>query len=227
MSDSQQRLRDELHRHTSLIHSLRCVDQVTSIRILEHLRGGAYDGTLLGRDAPQRSADGERIYLWDSMVDELRDRPRWNSRGMSMPYASTGAAPAWPIDGAVRTGWMNDSSMMAHSHMDGVDGVDRVTPSPVPYGQRDLRTESSETRFRTTSHPALPQNHPPFQEQQHYAPRYEHPQPPSSLTLPLMGSAMPSYGQRIPQWDPERYSSEDPSRITLPSVEDRMQHGRR
>ena len=69
--ESQQRLRDELHSHTSLIHSLRCADANSSIQMLSRLRHGDYDSALLGTDHAIRSASpGDRIYPWEESSDE-------------------------------------------------------------------------------------------------------------------------------------------------------------
>jgi hypothetical protein len=71
MMESQQRLRDELHSHTSLIHSLRCADANASIQMLGRLRHGEYDSALLGTDHATRSASpGDRIYPWEESSDE-------------------------------------------------------------------------------------------------------------------------------------------------------------
>lgn len=71
MMESQQRLRDELHSHTSLIHSLRCADANASIHMLGRLRQGDYDSALLGTDHGLRSTSlGDRIYPWEESSDE-------------------------------------------------------------------------------------------------------------------------------------------------------------
>jgi hypothetical protein len=71
MMESQQRLRDELHSHTSLIHSLRCAEANASIHMLSRLRQGDYDSALLGTDHSLRSASpGDRIYPWEESSDE-------------------------------------------------------------------------------------------------------------------------------------------------------------
>lgn len=71
MMESQQRLRDELHSHTSLIHTLRCADANSSVHMLGRLRQGDYDSALLGTDHAIRSASpGDRIYPWEESSDE-------------------------------------------------------------------------------------------------------------------------------------------------------------
>jgi hypothetical protein len=71
MMESQQRLRDELHSHTSLIHSLRCAEANASINMLGRLRQGDYDSALLGTDHGIRSTSpGDRIYPWEESGDE-------------------------------------------------------------------------------------------------------------------------------------------------------------
>lgn len=78
MIESQQRLRDELHSHTSLIHALRVSDANSSIQMLGRLRHGDYDTALLGTDpAPRSNSPGHRMYPWEETVeDSQRERPR-------------------------------------------------------------------------------------------------------------------------------------------------------
>lgn len=69
--ESHQRLRDELHSHTSLIHSLRCADANSSIQMLGRLRHGDFDGALLGTDLASRShSPADRVYPWEESIDE-------------------------------------------------------------------------------------------------------------------------------------------------------------
>lgn len=71
MMESQQRLRDELHSHTSLIHALRCTDTNSSVQMLNRLRHGDYDSALLGPEFAARSNSQEpRTYPWEECIDE-------------------------------------------------------------------------------------------------------------------------------------------------------------
>jgi hypothetical protein len=71
MIESHQRLRDELHSYTSLIHSLRCADANSSIHMLGRLRHGDYDSALVVTDHANRSASpGDHIYPWEDSSDE-------------------------------------------------------------------------------------------------------------------------------------------------------------
>jgi hypothetical protein len=75
MVESQQRLRDELHSHASLIHALRCTDANSSIQMLSRLRRGEYDSALLGTESATRSnSPGGRVYPWEEGVDEGQRR---------------------------------------------------------------------------------------------------------------------------------------------------------
>jgi hypothetical protein len=86
MMESQQRLRDELHSHTSLIHSLRCAEANASIHMLGRLRQGDYDGALLGTDHAIRSTSpGDRIYPWEESSDEGHHHPRSRSADLLPP----------------------------------------------------------------------------------------------------------------------------------------------
>jgi hypothetical protein len=87
MMESQQRLRDELHSHTSLIHSLRCAEANASIHMLGRLRQGDYDGALLGTDHVIRSTSpGDRIYPWEESSDEgHHHQPRSRSADLLPP----------------------------------------------------------------------------------------------------------------------------------------------
>lgn len=225
MSDSQQRLRDELHLHTSLIHSLRCVDQETSIRILQHLRAGTYDGTLLGRDSPQTTADGERIYPWDDTIDEMRERPRFNNQGMAMPYAAMSSGAPWPVDGVMRRAWAGGTPAMDYSNMDGADGADGVGSHPGSYAQQDSGMETPDGTYPATAHAS--QARYPQSFYQHGAAQYGAMEPPTSLTSPIKSEGMPAYGQHIPQYDPQIYPTGEASESTTPSVEDQYRQARR
>jgi hypothetical protein len=86
MMESQQRLRDELHSHTSLIHSLRCAEANASINMLGRLRQGDYDSALLGTDHGLRSTShGDRIYPWEESSDEGHHHPRSRSADLLPP----------------------------------------------------------------------------------------------------------------------------------------------
>jgi hypothetical protein len=75
MVENQQRLREELHSHTSLIHALRCTDANSSIQMLSRLRRGEYDSALLGTESTTRSnSPGGRVYPWEEGVDESQRR---------------------------------------------------------------------------------------------------------------------------------------------------------
>lgn len=80
MMESQQRLRDELHSHTSLIQSLRCVDANSSIQMLGRLRHGDYDSALLGADLATRSnSPAERVYPWEETFDDSQRQQMRNA----------------------------------------------------------------------------------------------------------------------------------------------------
>lgn len=69
--ESQQRLRDELHSHASLVHTLRAVDANTSIQMLSRLRHGDYDSALLGTDlATRTNSSGDKIFPWEEQMDD-------------------------------------------------------------------------------------------------------------------------------------------------------------
>jgi hypothetical protein len=65
MIESQQRLREELHSHTSLIQALRCTDANSSVQMLNRLRHGDYDSALLGTDAAGSHSQETRIFPWE------------------------------------------------------------------------------------------------------------------------------------------------------------------
>ncbi|GAB7326302.1 hypothetical protein MBLNU13_g10278t1 [Cladosporium sp. NU13] len=85
MIESQQRLREELHSHSSLIHALRCTDANSSIQMLNRLRHGDYDSALLGTDLASRPTSQEsRTYPWEECIDESQ-RQRTRDTGMLLP----------------------------------------------------------------------------------------------------------------------------------------------
>lgn len=85
MIESQQRLREELHAHTSLIHALRCTDANSSVQMLNRLRHGDYDSALLGTDPASRSTSQEsRSYPWEECIDESQ-RQRTRDTEMLLP----------------------------------------------------------------------------------------------------------------------------------------------
>lgn len=85
MIESQQRLREELHAHTSLIHALRCTDASSSVQMLNRLRHGDYDSALLGTDPASRSTSQEsRSYPWEECIDESQ-RQRTRDTEMLLP----------------------------------------------------------------------------------------------------------------------------------------------
>lgn len=70
LMESQQRLRDELHSHASLVHFLRVVDANTSIQMLSRLRHGDYDRALLGTDlATRTNSSGDKIFPWEEQME--------------------------------------------------------------------------------------------------------------------------------------------------------------
>ena len=81
MLDVQQRLRNELQRSSSLVHTLRAVDSEHAQCILGHLRKGAYDGILLGNapDSGLLKGPGDNIFPWEEMEEarghELQSLP--------------------------------------------------------------------------------------------------------------------------------------------------------
>lgn len=115
--ESQQRLRDELHSHTSLIHSLRCADTNSSIQMLGRLRQGDYDGALLGTDpVPRSNSQAEKSYPWDETVDEsqrqrIRD-PTMHSQQVDGFQPSRHDSSAYPMSqqGPVKPGIPYDRS---------------------------------------------------------------------------------------------------------------------
>lgn len=71
MMESQQRLRDELHSHASLVHTLRVSDANASIQMLSHLRHGDYDSALLGNElAIRTNSSGDKLYPWEEYLDD-------------------------------------------------------------------------------------------------------------------------------------------------------------
>lgn len=81
--ESQQRLRDELHSHASLVHSLRVVDANSSIQMLSRLRHGEFDSALLGTDLPTRTnSSGDRIYPWEEHVDDKQRQRTQDAEGL-------------------------------------------------------------------------------------------------------------------------------------------------
>ena len=85
MIESQQRLREELHSHSSLIHALRCTDANSSVQMLNRLRHGDYDSALLGTDLASRSNSQEsRAYPWEECIDESQ-RQRTRDTKMLLP----------------------------------------------------------------------------------------------------------------------------------------------
>ena len=89
MIESQQRLREELHSHTSLIHALRCTDANSSVQMLNRLRHGDYDSALLGTEVASRSdSPGARIYPWEESIDESQ-RQRTRDTDILLPPIET------------------------------------------------------------------------------------------------------------------------------------------
>ena len=216
MSESQQRLRDELQLHTSLIHSLRCVDYASSTRILGQLRGGAYDGTLLGRDAPHLFVDGERTYPWERTVDTGREIPKWNSNSVALPYAGmTPGQGAWESRDTAGSAWPSESSVTPYSQMDGAAGKVRTS---APHGRLAQETEAPDGAFSASPCAARPQ----FSQLtfQYDAARYGALQLPSSLKLPARNERMPDFGQATSQYGSRTYPSDEPPGATLLSIED-------
>jgi len=85
MIESQQRLREELHSYTSLIHALRCSDANSSVQMLNRLRHGDYDSALLGTELASRShSPGSRMYPWEESIDESQ-RHRSRDTEMNLP----------------------------------------------------------------------------------------------------------------------------------------------
>lgn len=96
MLESQQRLRDELHAHTSLIHPLRCVDANSSAHILGRLRLDDYDSALPGVDLARSHSPGDRVYPWEELDETQRQHA---SEGDSLP--PTDAFPPIRQEGAL------------------------------------------------------------------------------------------------------------------------------
>lgn len=73
MLDVQQRLRNELQRYSSLVHTLRVVDSKHAQRILDQLRQGTHDGIVLGNvpDPGLLRGPGDNIFPWEE-VEEAR-----------------------------------------------------------------------------------------------------------------------------------------------------------
>jgi hypothetical protein len=85
MVESQQRLREELHSHSSLIHALRCTDANSSVQMLNRLRHGDYDSALLGTEPASRSNSQEsRTFPWEEYIDESQ-RQRTRDTEMLLP----------------------------------------------------------------------------------------------------------------------------------------------
>jgi hypothetical protein len=88
MVESQQRLREELHSHTSFIHALRCTDANSSVQMLSRLRRGDYDTALPGAELATRShSPGSRLYPWEEHAGE-RQRRRSRDAEMLPPIES-------------------------------------------------------------------------------------------------------------------------------------------
>jgi hypothetical protein len=84
MIESQQRLREELHSHTSLIQALRCTDANSSVQMLNRLRHGDYDSALLGTDAAGSHSQETRIFPWEEHINESQ-RQRNRDTEMLLP----------------------------------------------------------------------------------------------------------------------------------------------
>lgn len=80
MLDVQQRLRNELQRYSSLVHTLRVVDSKHAQWVLDQLRQGAYDGILLGNvpDSELLRAPSNNIFPWE----EVKEAPGNESQGL-------------------------------------------------------------------------------------------------------------------------------------------------
>jgi hypothetical protein len=89
LSESQQRLRRQIHSHTSLIQSLRYADSWTSLQILESLRRGYYDKSLsLNDDIPCRATTPEyKVYPWETPL--FRDKQRGEHHAEVLPHIDT------------------------------------------------------------------------------------------------------------------------------------------
>lgn len=70
-TETQQRLRGELHAYAALIHALRCSDSNASVTILDRLRHGDYDEALLRNDSAFEMAPlADRVYPWECPLFE-------------------------------------------------------------------------------------------------------------------------------------------------------------
>jgi hypothetical protein len=68
LNETYQRLLDELHVYTALICALRCADSDTSVRMLDHLQHGDYDGALSRNDpGSEMTPPADRAYPFDRL----------------------------------------------------------------------------------------------------------------------------------------------------------------
>lgn len=75
LMENQHKIQHELEAHASLIHTLRCLPSDASVRVLNALREGAYDGVLLGTggisDATELIQSGTQPdYPWEYSADD-------------------------------------------------------------------------------------------------------------------------------------------------------------
>jgi hypothetical protein len=69
LNETYQRLLDELHVYTAFICALRCADLDTSVRMLDHLQHGDYDGALSRNDpGSEMTPPADRAYPFDRFV---------------------------------------------------------------------------------------------------------------------------------------------------------------
>jgi hypothetical protein len=84
LNETRQHLQDELQVYTTLICALRCADSNTSVKMLDHLRNGDYDGVLLNNNTGSEMVpQADSAYPWDYLP--VIDRRHLGSRAHMLP----------------------------------------------------------------------------------------------------------------------------------------------
>lgn len=61
----------ELRTYSSLIYHLRCSEREASIRIVDRLRAGAFDGVLVTNERSKILSEDENEFPWENVVNDF------------------------------------------------------------------------------------------------------------------------------------------------------------
>lgn len=114
LSQGFRQLQDQLHTYSSLIHALRCMDSEASSHMLNDLRRGNYDETLLCNDSiSEIIPHADRIYPWEESPARKPLQPQ--SCQTNLPPISN-LMPVQSDSSAVRLTSHSTLGMPGHPH---------------------------------------------------------------------------------------------------------------